>query len=51
MASIPRIAKNKGPEQCTIGVGVRVSESLDEYPTKLLTFLSKYLEGPKSEAR
>jgi len=51
MASSPKIAKTKGPEQCTIGAGVRAFESLDNYPMKLLTFLLKDLVGPKSKAR
>lgn len=41
MALSPVIAKTKGPEQCTTRAGITAFESLDDYPIKLLNFLSK----------
>jgi len=50
MASSPGLAKTRGPKLCTIGIGVRASESLEDYCIKLLTLISNDLVGLKSEA-
>lgn len=50
MASSPGMGKTRGRKLCKIGVGVRVSESLEDYCIKLLTLISKDLVGSKSEA-
>jgi len=50
MALSPWLDETRGLEQCTIGIGVRAFESLDDWPIKLLTLLYKDLAGLKSKA-